>query len=135
MPRAKKTLSEKMQGKPPHSVVTDKDFAGIPAGSKLLISSPQEIAAYLQTLPRGTTMPIQKMRLELAKQHQCDAACPVSTAIFLKIVAEHAWEQIQAGVAATQVSPFWRVVDPASPLAKKLSVDTQWIALQRSLEQ
>ena len=35
MPRAKKTLGEKMKAKPPHDVILEKDFAGIPKGSKL----------------------------------------------------------------------------------------------------
>ena len=47
MPRAKKTWAEKMKAKPPHFVILDKDFAGIPKGSKLHISSP-EIATALK---------------------------------------------------------------------------------------
>jgi len=45
MPRAKKTWGEKMKAKPPHHVVLEKDFAGIPKGAKLHISCPIEIAA------------------------------------------------------------------------------------------
>jgi hypothetical protein len=135
MPRQPKTNAEKMNAKPPHTVRLDKAFAGVPAGALMLISSPQEVAAHLVSLPRGTTMPIQSFRQSLATLHQCDAACPVSTAIFLKIVAEHAWEQIQAGTPLSEVPPFWRVLDPKTPLAKKLSFDAEWITLQRELEQ
>ncbi|NDC50810.1 MAG: hypothetical protein EBZ72_05190, partial [Burkholderiaceae bacterium] len=45
MPRPKKTWGEKMKAKPPHHVILDKDFAGIPKGSKLHISCPIEVAA------------------------------------------------------------------------------------------
>jgi hypothetical protein len=135
MPRQPKTNAEKMKGKPPHGVRIDKAFAGVPAGALMLISSPQEIARHLASVPRGKTMPMQSFRHSLAKQHGCDAACPVSTAIFLKIVAEYAWEQLQAGTPPAEVPPFWRVIDPKTPLAKKLSFDTDWIRLQRELEQ
>jgi hypothetical protein len=43
MPKAKKTWAEKMNAKPPHHVVLDKDFAGIPKGAKLHISSPVSV--------------------------------------------------------------------------------------------
>ncbi len=59
MPRAKKTWADKMQAKPPHSVVLDKAFTGVPKGARLLISSPQEIADFLKTLPAGRSLPIQ----------------------------------------------------------------------------
>lgn len=74
-------------------------------------------------------------RRELAQQHGADAACPVSTAIFLRTVAEAAWDQIEAGVPVPQVAPFWRVVNPASALAKKLRAGPGWIAEQRAAEQ
>jgi hypothetical protein len=135
MPSKPKTWSQKMQAKPPHTVVLDKDFAGVPAGATLLISSPAEIEAYLHAhVPAGEVRVVQQMRRELAQLHGADAACPVSTAIFLRIVAESAWDQIEAGAAATEVAPFWRVVEPNSPLAKKLRAGSQWIAQQRAAE-
>ena len=98
MPRARKTWGEKMNAKPPHHVILDKDFAGIPKGSKLHISS------------------------------------PVSTSIFLKTVAEHAWEEYNRTGSTQDLAPFWRTVDASSPMAKKLSFDSAWIDLQRELE-
>ncbi len=74
------------------------------------------------------------MRRELAKAYGADAACPVSTALFLRTVAEAAWDQIETGVPVNEVAPFWRVVDPKSPLAKKLRAGSDWIAVQRASE-
>jgi hypothetical protein len=74
------------------------------------------------------------MRRELAALHGADAACPVSTALFLRTVAEAAWDDIEAGMPPTAVAPFWRVVDPRSPLAKKLRSGAAWIAQQRAAE-
>lgn len=135
MPSKPKTWKQKMQAKPPHMVTLDKDFAGVPAGARLLISCPMELESYLRTqVPAGETREIQQMRRELAAIHGADATCPVSTAIFLRTVAEAAWDEIEAGVPATQVAPFWRVVDPKSPLAKKLRAGGSWIEQQRAAE-
>lgn len=135
MPRAPKTWADKMQARPPHTVRLDKDFAGVPAGSLLLISCPLEVAEFLRTqVAPATTLSVQELRRRLARHHGADAACPVSTAIFLRTVAESAWDQIEAGVPATEVPPFWRVVDPDSALAQKLRAGPQWIREQRAAE-
>ena len=134
MPRAKKTWAEKMKAKPPHHVVLDKDFAGIPKGSKLHISSPEEIAAELKTIPPGSILSIQAFRRRLTEKNKCDATCPVSTSIFLRIVAEHTWEEFNSSSSTQDLAPFWRVVESSSPMAKKLNFDSAWIDLQRELE-
>jgi len=134
MPRAKKTWAEKMNAKPPHHVVLEKDFAGIPKGAKLHISSPVEIAAELKTIPPGSILSIQAFRRRLAEKNKCDATCPVSTSIFLRIVAEHTWEEFNSSSSKQDLAPFWRVVESSSPMAKKLNFDSAWIDLQRELE-
>jgi hypothetical protein len=58
------------------------NFAGIPKGSKLHISSPEEIAAELKTIPTGSILFIQAFRRRLAEKNKCDATCPVSTSIW-----------------------------------------------------
>ncbi len=40
MTSAKKTWGETMKTKPPHQVILENDFAGIPKGSKLHIRTP-----------------------------------------------------------------------------------------------
>ena len=134
MPRAKKTWAEKMNAKPPHHVILEKDFAGIPKGAKLHISSPVEIAAELKTIPPGSILSIQAFRRRLAEKNKCDATCPVSTSIFLRIVAEHTWEEFNSSSSTQDLAPFWRVVESSSPMAKKLNFDSAWIDLQRELE-
>lgn len=74
------------------------------------------------------------MRRDIARKNDCDAMCPVSTAIFLRMVAEGAWDDLEAGRSAEQVAPFWRVIDANSTIAKKLRTDSAWIEHQRSLE-
>jgi hypothetical protein len=136
VPRAVKTWADKKRAKPPHTVTLAKDFAGVPAGSRLLISCPMELEDYLKKhVPYGTTKEIQQVRRELASLHGADATCPVSTSIFLRTIAEAAWDEIGGGKTTTDVAPFWRVIDPKSPLAKKLRAGVQWIEQQRLAEQ
>ena len=135
MPSKPKSWKEKMAAKPPHTVTLEKAFAGVPAGAKLLISCPVEVAEHLKTkVPPGETREIPQLRRELAAARGADAACPVSTAIFLRTVAEAAWDEIEAGVPLSEVAPFWRVIDPKSPLAKKLRAGGAWIEQQRAAE-
>ncbi len=118
----------------PKRVKLDKDFAGIKAGSMLFVGTPQIIDAYVRKVPVGETRTIERMRRELARKNDCDATCPVSTAIFLRISAQAAIEQMNAGTSASDVSPFWRVIDAQSTIAGKLPIDSQWIAHQRDIE-
>ena len=134
MPRARKTWAEKMKAKPPHHVFLDKDFAGIPKGSKLHISSPVEVAEELKNIPSGSIISIQAFRRRLAEKNNCDATCPVSTSLFLRIVAEHTWDEFSRTGSTKELAPFWRVVESSSPMAKKLNFDSAWIDLQQELE-
>jgi hypothetical protein len=118
----------------PKRVKLDKDFAGIKAGNMLFVGTPQIIDAYVRKVPRGETRTIERMRRELARKNDCNATCPVSTAIFLRISAEASIEQMNAGKSTSDVSPFWRVIEPQSTIASKLPIDIQWIAHQRDIE-
>jgi hypothetical protein len=119
----------------PKRVQLDKDFAGIKAGSMLFVGTPQIIDAYMRSVPAGETRTIERMRRELARQNKCDATCPVSTAIFMRISAQAAIEQMSAGKVTADITPFWRVIEPQSTIASKLTVDSQWIAQIRESEQ
>jgi 6-O-methylguanine DNA methyltransferase, DNA binding domain len=118
----------------PKRVKLDKDFAGIKAGSTLFVGTPQIIDAYVRKVPAGETRTIERMRRELARKNDCDATCPVSTAIFLRISAQAAIEQMKAGKAPAEVSPFWRVIQAQSTIAGKLPIDSHWITQQREIE-
>jgi hypothetical protein len=118
----------------PKRVMLDKDFAGIKAGSMLYVGTPQLIDAYVKKIPAGELRTIVRMRNELARKNKCDATCPVSTAIFLRISAQAAIEKMKAGATVEDVSPFWRVIESGSTIAGKIDIDGQWIDHQRELE-
>jgi hypothetical protein len=109
------------EAREPHVVMLPADFAGVKAGSTMLISSPAEIATYLSAIPRSERRSVPRLRSDLAKKAQADAMCPVTTAIFLRVVAEVALRDLGAGKRVDEVAPFWRVVEPSSSIAAKLS--------------
>jgi crotonobetainyl-CoA:carnitine CoA-transferase CaiB-like acyl-CoA transferase len=115
-------------------VQTVAPFAGIPAGSMLFVGTPDIIADYIRAIGPGETRMIERLRREIARKNDCDAMCPVSTAIFLRMIAEAAWDAIEAGAAVSSVVPFWRVIEPHSTIAKKLRVDSRWLEHQRDSE-
>lgn len=100
----------------------EKSIAGIPAGAMMYISTPQEIDAYIQRIPVGQCVSVGQMRADLATLHQADCTCPLTTGIFLRIVAEAAFENIHQRNEANP-TPFWRVLEPKASLVKKLSFD------------
>jgi hypothetical protein len=131
----RKTWQEKLDdGREPHVDKIEKAFAGIPAGSLLLISTPREVQRFVQKIPEGRGVTPAEMRQRLAKRHHADATCPVTTGIFLRIVAEAAWEEIQAGKDPAEVTPFWRVLEPQAPLAKKLACGPAFVEKIRRAE-
>ena len=118
---AKKTWKEKFEsGKPPVNKRIDKTFGDMPEGSMMRISSPQEIQETLYTLPKGKRITSKELRQLLAKPNGADHTCPMTTSIFLRVVAELAWEEHLAGKPLEELPPFWRAIEPDTPLAKKL---------------
>ena len=130
-----KTAAERLQAdKKPKQVVLDKDFAGVKKGQKLFVSTPQIVDDYIKKIPYGETRTIQRMRKEMARRRKCDASCPVSTSIFIRISAQAAIDELNQGKTMEEVTPFWRVLEPDDKISKKLNIDSEWIQFQRESE-
>jgi hypothetical protein len=112
----------------------DKDFADMPAGCKMLIATPKIVDEYVKQIPKGSSSSLATMRRDLASEYGSEYTCPVTSGIFLRIVAEAAHEQLQAGTSINKITPFWRVVDEKSPLNKKLSFGEDFVKEQRKKE-
>jgi hypothetical protein len=54
--------------------------------------------------------------------------------MFLRICAEKAFEDFQAGCPVEDVTPFWRMVTPKSPIRKKLSFGVEFVDAMRAAE-
>lgn len=135
MKRSQPTWNDKLQ-RPRQPVVKrlEKAFADMPAGTRMLIASPALIDAYAHLIPPGRFITIQTLRQELAGQHRADHTCPTTTGLFLRIVAEAAWERHLAGEPLASLPPFWRIIAPDSPLAAKLACGAEFIRQQRQTE-
>ena len=124
-----KTWVEKRDcGKVPQVKILDKKFAGTPPGSKMLISSPGEIDAFIRAIPAQTCISPKEMRDQLADRHDADATCPASTGVFLRIVCEAALEERAQGRPLADITPFWRLDLENTSTAEKLSISKEELA-------
>ncbi|MFZ9939720.1 MAG: hypothetical protein ACO3GN_05460 [Bacteroidia bacterium] len=136
MPAKKKSWTDKMNHPAmPEVKPIDVAYGGSPAGSRMLIPTPRLIEAYLRQIPAGQTIAPEVMRRDLAADQAADFSCPLTSGIFLRIAAEAALEEMASGRSEREVTPFWRVVDPGSPLAGKLSCGRAFVEAQRKKEQ
>jgi hypothetical protein len=127
----KKSWLDKLnENKEPKTKRIDFDFADIPSGSNMFIATPKIIDKYIQEIGVGKRINIKTLRKDLASEHNADYTCPVTTGIFLRIVAEANYEKWQQGKAVAEITPFWRVIEPNSALSKKLSFGQDFLLQQ-----
>ena len=132
---AKKSAREKLAVKKQiKKVVMDKTWGGMKPGDTMLVATPLMVDAHVRSIPHGTTETIPELRDALAKAEACSGTCPLSTSIFVRMVAEAALEDIADGKPVAEVSPFWRVITSQDKIATRLNVDPAWIDEQRALE-
>ncbi|MEL7108025.1 MAG: hypothetical protein AAGJ68_03525 [Pseudomonadota bacterium] len=133
MPKA--TAREKLaREKHIKKVVMDKAWGGMQPGQTMLVATPLMVDAYIRDIPHGETKSIPEIRADLAAREGCAGTCPMSTSIFIRMVAEAALEDLSDGKQVADVSPFWRVITSKDKMAKKLDIDPAWIDEQRRLE-
>lgn len=107
----KKTAWEKMKcGKSPKIIEDFKD-------GPMLISTPEEIEGEVAKIPQGHVVTLTQLREELARQHGAALTCPMTTAIFLNVVARaHVEREEETGKPGV---PWWRVLRPNGKLNDK----------------
>lgn len=115
------TFEEKYErARPSFIKVNEKRFADLEAGTTVLIPSPQDIEREIELLAVDELIDQPELRRRLADRHEAQGTCPVMTGMHLRIVAELALGELDAGVPAGDVPPVWQVISPDSPLASKL---------------
>ena len=122
------------KAKSPKVVILEKDFAGIRAGSSMFVATPKIVDEFINKMPYGRFITMPELRADLAIEHDCDATCPVSTAIFLRVVAEAALEHLEQGAKTEDITPFWRVVAPGDKVSARLPIDQKWLEARRQEE-
>ena len=132
---AKKSWKEKFYVKSDHEIkTTQKSFWGFDSGSKMLIPSPTLIQSYINQSEVGQSLSVQTMRKDLAMEHGADFTCPMTTGIFLRIVAEYNYHKLENNNIQS-ICPFWRIIEPGSKLYEKLSFDNNFIIRKRTEEE
>ena len=122
------------QAPPSYTKVNEKKFADLEAGTSILIPSPQDIEGVVNELSPGQTIELGELRARLADRHGADGSCPVMTGMNVRVVAELAFDALDAGVPVDQVVPVWRAVGPASTPAKKRAGASELIRRLRANE-
>src|SRR6266705_1707255 len=96
---------------------------------KMLIPTPKLVDDIVRRVPKGKLVTVGELRTKLARDHGADVACPLTTGIFVRIVAEAANEASQQG--AKRITPYWRVVRDNGELNPKfpggLSQQTRYL--------
>ena len=77
--------------------------------NRILIPDPREVDRLVRGIPKGRLMTIGELRNRLGRLAGADTACPLTTGIFLRIVAEAAEEARAAG--KKRITPYWRVIE------------------------
>ncbi len=95
-------------------VLTEPKGNAYPPG-RMLIASPDTIAAIVQRIPRGQVLRLGDLRAALATAYDANYTCPMTTGIFLRMLAE---DVDRAGTGDDM--PWWRVVRDNGALLDKL---------------
>ncbi len=84
---------------------------------KMLIPKPLDVDALIRKVAEGELTTQEQIRETLARDFEVDATCPLTTGIFLRIVAEVAEEDLSEG--GKEVTPYWRVLKADGSLNPK----------------
>jgi alkylated DNA nucleotide flippase Atl1 len=83
----------------------------------MYISTPKEIDSIIKTVPKGKLITTEQIADKLAKKYKADYTCPLTTGIFVSIVANAAFEEMLN--RKEKITPYWRVVKAKGRLYDK----------------
>jgi len=83
----------------------------------MLIPEPLKMDALIRTVKNGKLVTVSQLMNRLATDAGADCACPMTTGIFLRIVAETAEEDLREG--RKRITPYWRVLRKGGLLNEK----------------
>jgi hypothetical protein len=107
---------------------------GMTPGKSMLYPSARMINEAIRAIPRGQSVTPNELRSELARRHDAEYTCPVTTTIMLRIVTEAANEAHRGGAPLTDITPVWRVLDKRASALRKLTFDPTYLLDERAEE-
>lgn len=93
---------------------------------RFVIPAPREVDALMKQVPKGRVVTINELRGALARKHQTDFACPLTTGIFSWIAAHAAAEDEASG--KKRVTPFWRTLKTGGEINPKYPGGVEGVA-------
>ena len=84
---------------------------------RMLIPRPLDVEAAMRRARKGRLITQSQIRQIVAEAAGADCACPLTTGIFVRIVAEAAEEDRRAG--KRRVTPYWRTIRGDGKLNEK----------------
>ncbi|MBI3923882.1 MAG: MGMT family protein [Armatimonadetes bacterium] len=83
----------------------------------MVIPKPLALDALIRTIKKGKLVTVSQLMQRVAKDSGADYACPMTTGVFLSIVAHAAEEDLYEG--KKRVTPYWRVLKSEGSLNPK----------------
>ncbi|MBM4446065.1 MAG: MGMT family protein [Chloroflexi bacterium] len=120
MPKPRKTWRQKLEEEhPEHGKIVNipPKMQNRFGTGKMLIPKPLDIDALINKVPKGKLVTVTQIRDKLAEDAHADCSCPMTTGIFLRIVAEVAEEDFKSEKG--KVTPYWRVIKADGSLNEK----------------
>jgi hypothetical protein len=131
----KKGWTDRLNDPRPHEVKPAPiNIAGMKAGEIMLVPTARIVDTFIRTIPSGQSMDVKTLRQELARKYKAEVTCPITTGYHLRTVAEAAWEAHQSGARLSEITPFWRVLDEATPTTSRLACGADFVIRQREKE-
>jgi len=118
--KSRKSWREKLEHPPeglPKVVNGPKKWEKRFGGRKVLVPTPLLVDALIRKVRKRKLITVTQIRQLLAKDFKADSTCPLTTGIFIRIAAEVAEEDLQAG--RKRITPYWRVIKADGSLNPK----------------
>ena len=84
---------------------------------RMLIPNPLDIEKLIREVKEGQLVTITQIREKLERDFSVDVSCPLTTGIFIRLIAEAAEEERKAG--KEDITPYWRVIRDDGSLNEK----------------
>ena len=84
---------------------------------RMVIATPMIVEDIVRKIPKGGLTTVSAIMEKLCEDFCTDSACPITTGIFLNIVAKAAEEDLAAG--RKDIAPYWRVLKTKGALNPK----------------
>lgn len=84
---------------------------------KMLIPRPSDMEGLIRKIRKGKLITKSDLRNRLSAEFSADVTCPITSGIFLRIIAEAAEEE--SGNGKKVITPYWRVINNDGSLNEK----------------